>query len=186
MVVEEIVRAIAQSIQGLGFLSRVGGLAVAVPTGGGKLPAALLAPFADQKLRHLAPDDQETGVAWFEASTTRVLKNGETFMVCQNDVRLVLWLNWRRLLAENLIAAEVAAINAVKRTAVASDLIGACEIEYSGDDAQGPDALAKWAFDEEANGLALPPYRAVSHRFTITYTMAYGCGAGVATVVPTC
>lgn len=179
MIVEQITEALAKKIYDLGFISRCGAVAQEVRRDNGSIPSAIIAPFTgENKPVSMVPDHRETGLCWFEVPASRVIRQTSTAMSLQNEWRLVMWINGTRFSMDDILAAELTAMQAVRGAKISADESGPLRgvtIQYQGSDGNGPGVLAKWALDEPENLLTLPPYRVSSHRFLITYIVATKC-----------
>ena len=190
MTVEQITEALAKKIYDLGFISRCGAVAQEVRRDNGSIPSAIIAPFTgENKPVSMVPDHRETGLCWFEVSASRVIRQTGTVMSLQNEWRLVTWINGTRFSMDDILAAELTAMQAVRGAKIAADESGPLRgvvIKYQGSDMSGPGVFARWAFDEQENLLTLPPYRAAAHRFLITYIVATSCLPQLAVTAPAC
>ncbi len=190
MIVEQITEALATKIYNMGFISRCGSIAQEVRRENGSIPSATIAPFSgENKPVSMVPDHKETGVCWFEVSASRVIRQTSRVMSLQNEWRLVTWINGTRFSMDDILAAELTAMQAVRGARFAANGDGPLRgvtIQYQGADMAGPGVFARWAFDEQENLLTLPPYRAAAHRFLITYIVATSCLPQLAVTAPAC
>lgn len=189
MLIQKIIEEISNAIHAHGYISRVGGIVTPLPVDGGFLPVAICAPFSGDELKHMTPDDSETAVCFWEASPGRaMMAQTSTVIRLQNDLKLSLWVNTRRLSAAEQTDAELAIIRIAKNFQFDTEgsSIRAIEIEYHGDEGQGPQVLAKWAFDETEHRLTFPPYRVVAHKFLITYAVSLQCDWQANVINPAC
>lgn len=181
MILEHICRLLAIRVAEQGFVSRCGALAREVEVRIGNatrtLPGAALAPFKTDDPAHLAPDARESAVTWFEAGPTRVVQNGASMTVLQNEVRLMVWLNSKRIAGE-LVTAEMSLVSAIRHYSHrpdSSDPVRSLEIEYQGDiPGDAVRLLSRWDFNEAEYQLTMPPFRVACHRFLITYAVGNG------------
>jgi hypothetical protein len=196
MILEQITQLLALKIRALGFVSRPGALAREVHVKIGRadivrrLPGAMIAPFEKPDLFHLAPDARESAITWFEAGPTRVVRQGASMVVMENEIRLMMWLNSKRIAGE-IVTAEMSIVAAVRHFLYNPDdsyPLRSLEIEYLGDIPGEPiRLLSRWDFNEAENQLTLYPYRVACHRFLVTYATGLGhCASGVMATNPIC
>jgi len=187
MIINSICRALADKIrETCPHITQSGGLVSIMPGQSGLLPVSTLAPL-HQVTKHMAPDNLESGITFFEGGASMPKPGGgNTVDFFVADIRLIVWLNTTRLIGD-LLSAELAVINAIRAVKFDTENtpIKAAQVEYTGEDGEGPQVFQRWAFDEAQNHLTLPPYRAAAHRFRITYVLAR-CADTVGTRIPVC
>ena len=97
MIIESIIQALSQRVYDLGFVSKVGGLAreIMVSAAGvnRRVVTAAIAPFSDNRVFELSPDGKESGIAFFIAGPTRVIRQDVYTMTLENELVLYGWLN---------------------------------------------------------------------------------------------
>lgn len=194
MILEKIIDALAVRVAQTGFVSKSGGLLrevwVAKPEGGSrKLPAAVVA--GRNELSHFTPDDSETAMTWWEASATRVSRQGASAMHLENDLRFFAWLNTERLRPRDPLAAELALLKQVRDTVFDTEgsPVRRAIVQYLGDDAADTGAFStRFGFDEAEHQMLLPPFKLVAMRFKVSYSVALGedCDAPISVISKTC
>jgi len=186
MIINAICRALADKVKEIcPHVSLSGGLVTAMPGQYGALPVATVSPL-HRDTKHMAPDNMESAIIWFESGPSMLKSSNRSIDIFTVDIRLVIWLNTNRITGE-LLNAEMSIINAVRGVKFDTENtpIKAANIEYTGEEQEGPQVFQRWAFDEAQNHLTLPPYRAAAHRFRVSYALAR-CADPVGTKIPLC
>jgi len=180
MILETIIKEMAQSVAGLGFISKSGGLLQEVNTTAGEKDAimtwAQVAPFTAGKMVDVYPDKTERGISFFKVGPTRIVRQDTHLTQRENEIVFTCWLNGDRLKEQTETSAEemiVRALRLYKIQIKQGSPIRLVEIEYLGDNTG--ESINRWGWENKMLQYNLAPHKLFQHRFRILYTVANGC-----------
>lgn len=179
-ILEAILKGLANRINGLGFVSKAGGLLAETTIVGTAQTiirtAAQIAPFADGKLVDVSPDKGDTVNTFFTAGSTRVTRQDVYLMQMENEVTLTGWVNGNRVSRSELASPEFAILSALQKSVVElteGSPIRSVEIEFIGDN-EGQ-SISRWGWDKPEFQYGASPHRIFQQRYRVSYTVSRGC-----------
>lgn len=180
MILESIIKQMAQQVASLGFISKSGGLLQEVNTTAGASEAimtwAQVAPFTSGKMEDVSPDKTERGISFFKVGPTRITRQDTWLTQRENEVVFTCWLNGNRVKEQGDTIAEEAIVKALRLYKVRIEQgspIRLFEIEYTGDN-QG-EAINRWGWESKMLQYNQLPHKLFQHKFLLRYTVATGC-----------
>lgn len=101
MTFEAIIQEYSKALQGVEFLSVIGGLAqvssVSMPSGNGTVVIASIAPFETGHRQTISPDKNTSGLCFWRASPTQITRQSAYLSEHQNTLTLTVWVNGDRV-----------------------------------------------------------------------------------------
>lgn len=174
MIAESIIKAIANEVYKLGFVSTSGAMIREIRTENGYRPSALIAPFDNPELQNIGPSENDSCVTMFAVGATQVTRQDTNTMRLRNRCRLIGWLNFNRLAIPDNADAELSVIRAVRnlRISVQEDSpvrMVDISLELSTPEAQ---EISRYGWDDIGYQFNAYPYQFFSHEFSIDYVVA--------------
>lgn len=186
MIIESIIQALSQRVYDLGFVSKVGGLAreIMVSAAGvnRRIVTAAIAPFSDNRAFELSPDRKESGVAFFIAGPTRVIRQDVYTMTLENELVLYGWLNGDLVKGDQTTDPELLILSKIRKANFATEEghpVRRIEVDYVG--GQEPD-FARFGWDDTIFQYGAFPHRLFRHQFRCSYVVSTGCSTASVTV----
>jgi hypothetical protein len=172
---EYVLRQLSAEIQSeMPVISRAGGLVQPLKVNdAGKeklVPVAVNASESNEVVQ-LSPDSRESGIIWWEAGATRVRQQLAGMSELQNDIRLVCWLNLKRIEPPEpeLIQSKILEIALRHYTRIGKSPLVARTVQFGGDVVRDPAIFARWSFAEAETQFLLPPFDFFALQFTVNY-----------------
>lgn len=190
MILEGILKEMANRVYGLGFISKSGALAFEANATNGVdsiAVSAQLAPFTDPKLMDVGPDSSETGISFFKALPTRITSQDSWLTTRENEVLFTAWINGDRVKTSDADIEEqiVKALRTYRVPIEQGSPIRMAEIEYLGDNAG--ESINRWGWEKKTLRYNEPPHKVFQHRFRIQYVVSSGCYSQTVQVInPSC
>lgn len=190
MILEGILKEMANRVYGLGFISKSGALAFEANATNGVdsiAVSAQLAPFTDSKLMDVGPDSSETGISFFKALPTRITSQDSWLTTRENEVLFTAWINGDRVKTSDADIEEqiVKALRTYRVPIEQGSPIRMAEIEYLGDNAG--ESINRWGWEKKTLRYNEPPHKVFQHRFRIQYVVSSGCYSQTVQVInPSC
>jgi len=195
MILEGILKEMANRVYGLGFISKSGALVYeANATNGGIMTNAQVAPFTDPRLVDVSPGGRENGISFFKAGATQVISQDSYLTIRQNDIVFTAWINGDRVKTSDTdIEEQIVKVLRTYRVPIEQGSpIRMVEIEYLGDNEgtisrYGNDVANRWGWDKGTLRYNEPPHILFQHNFRIKYVVSSGCYSQTVQVInPSC
>lgn len=186
MILESIIQQLSQRVYDLGFMSKCGGLArelmVSAAGANRRIVSAALAPFSDNRYSEISPDRKDSGMLFFMASATRVVRQDVYTMTLENTVDVYGWINGDLTKADPTSDPELLILSKLRKANFKTEEghpIRSIEIDYVG--SQEPD-FARFGWDEARFQYGAHPHRLFIHQLRVTYIVSTGCSTASVTV----
>ena len=191
-IIEAIIKAMANQVLNLGFVSKSGGMLqeTTIVSGGGNIvrTAAQIAPFVDGKIVDISPDKKETVITFFSAGATRVVRQDTYLMLCENEIVLTGWINGNRTGTTDQADPEMQILTALRNARLDPTSGGALrslDIEFAGSDSEVQ--VSRWGWDKPEFQYGAAPHRFFQQRFRASYMLSRGCSTqSVVIMNPAC
>lgn len=190
--IDTIAKTLAARIASLGFISLSAGLAraqkITIQDKTKTLPAY---PDSTKKNGYvwLTPDSKESGISYFESLSneqTGELGGGRGFQF-RSRLRLVVWLNTKRLTSEDAGAMMTGIVSNLQGKHEASGGVSNIVVVPDKEVPRGPELFAKYTYDEAETQFLMLPFEYFAFEFVVSYVVLTGCVvAGVNKREPVC
>lgn len=176
-----VAEVLADKLRTMPFLSKVGGIARAQKLKVGAVTKTLPAyPDPTKKAGYywLYPESSETGIAYFENLGNE--KSGEIAAgrgyQYRAQVRLIVWINSKRLSPPDLGAIQSACVGALqgKHSSPFPGIISIL-VEPNKEAIQSAELFSKYTYDESESQFLMLPYEYFGFDFYVTYVLMNGC-----------
>jgi hypothetical protein len=178
---EIVLRQLSAEIQSeMPVISRAGGLVQAVrvnDAGKEKLvPMAVDATESDEVL-NLSPDSRESAIIWWEAGPTLVKQQLHGMVELRNEIRLICWLNLKRIEPPEpgLVQSKIIEVALRKYNRIGKNPLVARQLQFGGDVVRDPAIFSRWSFAEAETQFLLPPFDFFALQFSVNYFWSTMC-----------
>lgn len=179
--IDRVLHLFAQDIAAeLPIFSKTGGQVRPVKINDGSkiktVPASVSAD-PTEAVVHLSPDSRESGILWFEAGPTRVGKEIGGVLPLENDVRLVAWLNLKKIAPPDtsLVVAKLLEIMRAEFSPTAGHALRNRTTVFLGDVPTDPSIFSRWDFAEAESQFLLPPFDFFALNFRVHHVWSMRC-----------
>lgn len=189
---EEIIKQLALRVSELGFISKSGALAqvsTATTNGAnGVFVAARIAPFNKPGMQYLSPDKNESGIAFWQSSATKVIRQDVYLRWQENDITLTMWINGDRVKNSDpgaLLFNAVQVIQNYRITLEVGSPIRMANIDLLGD--SFGDVVSGFGWDDTKFKYHEAPHALFQVRFRLSLMVSTGCSTPTYQIInPAC
>lgn len=186
MILESIIQSLSQRIYNLGFISKAGGigreLMVSAAGTNRRIVSAALAPFSDNRYYELSPDRKDSGLVFFMAGATRVIRQDVYTMTLENELTLYGWINGELTKADQTSDPELLIVGQIRKARFKPEeghSVRGIEIDYVG--SQDAD-FGRFGWEDAMFQYGAHPHRLFQHQFRVNYVVSTGCSTASVTV----
>ncbi len=186
MILESIIQQLSSKIYALGFVSKSGGLGreLIVSAAGTtrRIVSAAIAPFSDNRYFELSPDRKDSGIVFFTAGATRVIRQDVYTMTLENEIVLYGWINGEITKADQTTDPELLIVAQIRKARFKPEEghpVRGIEIDYVG--SQEPD-FSRFGWDDAVFQYGAHPHKLFRHQFRVNYVVSVGCSTQSVTV----
>lgn len=123
------------------------------------------------------PDQQYKTITYFERlGDFRTINSHKNWYELEGSVRLICWINWKKVNIEpdyQRLAANI--IAAIPRRIANTEYLNAIRVQFAGEISRGADLFSNYTYDEKERQYLTHPYDAIGLDFTITFRLAPAC-----------
>lgn len=189
----DIAAILRSYVDNLSFVDKIGGLVkplALVRTDGEKVVRKTIpidcnvthAQCIKGRYTDLVPDSRYKSVIYFEDAGTSKLNDGRGDFSFQSNLKLVCWLNLKKLGKDNCSVSALAIasiLDVIPNKYINSSPYTRILITCTGEDPKTPAIFSKYTYDENAIQYLMYPYDYFSLNFQVKYTIPRGCITGL-------